>query len=37
VQGVPPGPIERRWTRERVVDTTRERRDRYGWLPTSYD
>jgi hypothetical protein len=32
-----PGAIERRWTRERVLDAMRDWRARYGWLPTSYD
>ena len=32
-----PGAIERRWTRERVVEAMLEWRERYGWLPTSYD
>ena len=32
-----PGAIERRWTRERVVETMREWRVRHGKLPTSYD
>src|SRR6201995_466271 len=32
-----PGAIERRWTRERVLDAMREWRTRYGRLPTSYD
>ena len=32
-----PGAIERRWTRERVLDAMREWRARYGRLPSSYD
>ena len=32
-----PGAIERRWTRERVLDAMREWRERYGRLPSSYD
>jgi len=32
-----PGAIERRWTRERVLDAMREWRDRYERLPSSYD
>jgi hypothetical protein len=32
-----PGAIERRWTRERVLDAMAEWRDRYGRLPSSYD
>jgi hypothetical protein len=32
-----PGAIERRWTRERVVDAMRTWRDLYGGLPSSYD
>ena len=32
-----PGAIERRWTRERVLDAMREWRSRYGRLPSSYD
>ena len=32
-----PGAIERRWTRERVVDAMLEWRRRYGRLPSSYD
>ena len=32
-----PGAIERRWTRERVLDAMRDWLSRYGWLPTSYD
>ena len=32
-----PGAIERRWTRERVLDAMRDWRDRYGRLPSSYD
>jgi AraC-like DNA-binding protein len=32
-----PGAIERRWTRERVLDAMRAWRARYGQLPSSYD
>ena len=32
-----PGAIERRWTRERVLEAMREWRIRYGRLPSSYD
>jgi predicted transcriptional regulator len=32
-----PGAIERRWTRELVLDTMRSWQARYGWLPSSYD
>ena len=32
-----PGAIERRWTRERVLDAMRAWRARYGRLPSSYD
>ena len=32
-----PGAIERRWTRERVLEAMREWRSRYGRLPSSYD
>jgi AraC-like DNA-binding protein len=32
-----PGAIERRWTRDLVVDAMREWRDRYKRLPSSYD
>jgi AraC-like DNA-binding protein len=32
-----PGAIERRWTRERVLDAMRAWRDLHGRLPTSYD
>jgi AraC-like DNA-binding protein len=32
-----PGAIARRWTRQRVIDAMREWRERYGWLPSSYD
>ena len=32
-----PGAIERRWTRELVISAMREWRERYGWLPSSYD
>ncbi len=32
-----PGAIERRWTRERVLDAMLEWRARYGGLPSSYD
>jgi hypothetical protein len=32
-----PGAIERRWTRERVLDAMRAWRELYGKLPTSYD
>ncbi len=32
-----PGAIERRWTRERVLDAMLEWRAGYGRLPTSYD
>jgi hypothetical protein len=32
-----PGAIERRWTRERVLDTMRIWLERYGRLPSSYD
>jgi hypothetical protein len=32
-----PGPIERRWTRERVLEARREWRSRFGTLPSSYD
>ena len=32
-----PGAIERRWTREPVLDAMRAWRDRYGRLPSSYD
>ena len=37
LQGLPPGAIQRRWTRERVLGAMREWRDRYGRLPSSYD
>ena len=32
-----PGAIERRWTRDRVLDAMRRWRARYGRLPSSYD
>ena len=32
-----PGAIELRWTRESVLEAMHEWRDRYGWLPSSYD
>jgi hypothetical protein len=32
-----PGAIERRWTRERVLDAMREWQARYDRLPSSYD
>jgi hypothetical protein len=32
-----PGAIQRRWTRERVLEGMGEWLDRYGWLPSSYD
>jgi hypothetical protein len=32
-----PGVIERRWTRERVLDAMRTWHERYGRLPSSYD
>jgi AraC-like DNA-binding protein len=32
-----PGAIERRWTRERVLEALGEWRSRYGSLPSSYD
>ena len=32
-----PGAIERRWTRERVLEAMRAWRRRYGRLPSSYD
>ena len=32
-----PGAIERRWTRERVLDAMLEWHSRYGTLPSSYD
>ena len=32
-----PGAIERRWTRDRVLDAMRAWRARYGRLPWSYD
>ncbi|HKO29113.1 MAG TPA: hypothetical protein VJU80_16765, partial [Solirubrobacteraceae bacterium] len=32
-----PGAIQRRWTRERVLDAMRTWRSRYGRLPSSYD
>ncbi len=32
-----PGAIERRWTRDRVLEAMREWRARYGRLPSSYD
>ena len=32
-----PGAIERRWTRERVLEAMRAWRARYGRLPSSYD
>jgi AraC-like DNA-binding protein len=32
-----PGAIERRWTRNRVLDAMRSWRARYGRLPSSYD
>src|SRR3977135_4385937 len=32
-----PGAIERRWTRERVLDAMRAWRELHGRLPTSYD
>jgi AcrR family transcriptional regulator len=32
-----PGAIERRWTRDRVLDAMRAWRARYGRLPSSYD
>ena len=36
-KGCHPGVIERRWTRDRVVEATLDRRRRYGRLPSSYD
>ena len=36
-KGCHPGAIELRWTRERVVAAMRQRRERYGRLPSSYD
>lgn len=32
-----PGAIQRRWTRERVLEAMGEWRERYGRLPSSYD
>ena len=32
-----PGAIERRWTRERVLEVMLDWRSRYGRLPSSYD
>jgi hypothetical protein len=32
-----PGAIERRWTRDRVLEAMREWRVRHGRLPSSYD
>jgi hypothetical protein len=32
-----PGAIQRRWTRERMLEAMGEWRDRYGRLPSSYD
>jgi AraC-like DNA-binding protein len=32
-----PGAIERRWTRERILEAMREWRDRFGQLPSSHD
>jgi hypothetical protein len=32
-----PGAIERRWTRERVIDAMLDCRSLYGRLPSSYD
>ena len=32
-----PGAIQRKWTRERVIDAMREWHERYGRLPSSYD
>jgi AraC-like DNA-binding protein len=32
-----PGAIERRWTRERVLEAMRDWRSRFGTLPSSYD
>jgi AraC-like DNA-binding protein len=32
-----PGAVERRWTRDRVLDAMRAWRARYGRLPSSYD
>jgi len=32
-----PGAIERRWTRELVIEAMGECRERYGRLPSSYD
>ena len=32
-----PGAIERRWTRDRVLDAMHAWRARYGQLPSSYD
>jgi len=36
-KGCHPGAIQRRWTRERVLEAMREWLDRYGRLPSSYD
>jgi AraC-like DNA-binding protein len=36
-KGCHPGAIERRWTRQRVIDAMCEWRARYGRLPSSYD
>jgi hypothetical protein len=33
----PPGAIERRWTREGVLEAMRDWLTRYGRLPSSYD
>jgi AraC-like DNA-binding protein len=32
-----PGAIERKWTRELLIEAMLEWRERYGWLPSSYD
>jgi hypothetical protein len=32
-----PGAIQRRWTRELVLEAMVEWQRRFGWLPTSYD
>jgi hypothetical protein len=37
LQALPPGAIERRWTRERVVEAMLAWRRHYGRLPSSYD
>jgi AraC-like DNA-binding protein len=36
-KGCHPGAIERRWTRELVLEAMHEWRERYGRLPSSYD